>query len=121
MLTRIRNAQMVGKDTLRLPFSRFKEELANILKKEGFIEDYSSKGTGNHKYLTITLRYGNGLPVISGLRLLSKPSQRFYARRTEIPKNIRGGITILSTSRGLITASEAKKLGIGGELICEIW
>jgi small subunit ribosomal protein S8 len=122
MLTAIRNAQAVLKPTVIVPLSNFKYEIVKIMEREGFIEKSEKKGKKNKKLLEIGLLYKDGSPAISGLRRVSKPGQRIYIDHQNI-KPVRGGygLTIISTSKGLLTNKEARKQKIGGELICEIW
>ena len=126
MLTAIRNAQAVRHPTVSFPFSNLKYEIAKILEKQGFIEKVEKKGKKVKKTIEVILKYEGegalGRPAISGLKMISKPGQRIYLPVKKI-KRVRGGygITIVSTSKGLMTNSEAKKQKIGGEIICEIW
>lgn len=123
MLNRIRNAQAVKKQTVNVPFSNLKLKLAEILKKEKLISDFRKRGRGVKKNLQIELRYtSNGVPVISGLKRVSKPGQRVYKKVKEIGKVKSGyGIAIISTSKGLMTDKEARKEKLGGEVLCEVW
>jgi len=119
MLTRIRNANQMHSKLVSMPTSKMKVEIAKILADEGFIENYEVKdGT-----LTLTLKYGqNKERVITGLKRISKPGLRVYAKSTEIPKVLNGlGIAIISTSRGVMTDKEARKQNLGGEVLCYIW
>jgi small subunit ribosomal protein S8 len=122
MLTQIRNTQAVGHSTLDIPFSNLKYEIAKILVKEGLIEKVERKGKKSKKSIKITLKYQDGVPVISGLKRISKPGQRIYLDFHKI-KKVKGGygIAIISTSKGLMTDKEARKQKIGGEVLCEIW
>jgi small subunit ribosomal protein S8 len=122
MLNRIKNAQVSKKEQVVLPFSNFKYEIAKILESEGFIGKIEKKGRKASKVLEITLKYENKIPVISGVRKISKPGQRIYSPSRDI-KAVRGGygISIISTSKGLMTGIEAKKQKLGGEVLCEIW
>lgn len=123
MLTRIRNAILVSYDTVDIPNSKIKLNLAKILKNEGFIKNYKVIKDNRQGILKIFLKYDEkGGPLISGLKRVSKPSARIYAKKDKIPLILNGyGINILSTSKGLVTDKEAKKTGIGGEIICSIW
>jgi small subunit ribosomal protein S8 len=123
MLTRIRNAHMARHDTVLVPSSKMKVSLAKILKQEGFIKDYDVTRTKPQRNIKIVLRYEEGnRPMISGLERASKPGLRLYVGRNEIPRVYGGlGITIVSTSKGLMTGHHAWKLGIGGELLCYVW
>lgn len=118
MLTRIRNAHHALHGEVTLPPSRMKEALAGILKDEGYISEYSVSDTG----ITLSLRYVNGKPVISGLKKISKPGRRVYVSATDIPRVQNGlGICILSTSRGVLEGQTAREKNVGGEILCEIW
>jgi small subunit ribosomal protein S8 len=122
MLTRIRNANQQRHEEVVVPSSRLKKDLAEILKNEGFIKDYKIEGEGVKKNIVITLKYKGNERVISGLKRVSKPGLRQYAKVTEIPKVLNGlGIVVLSTSQGLMTDKEARAKGIGGEVLAYIW
>lgn len=123
MLTRIRNAGLARHDRTEIPASRMKEAVAKILKSEGFIADVRpSEGEGAKK-LTIVLKYGRDRQsAIDGIRRVSRPGRRVYVAHDRIPRVLSGlGISILSTSRGLMSDREARRQKIGGELICEVW
>ena len=121
-LNQIRNAQAVKKTEVLIPFSKLKYEIVTILSKEGFLGDIKKAVKDKAKAIKITLKYDNGDSVISGVRRVSKPGQRIYAKVSEI-KRVHGGygISIISTSKGLMTNKEAMRLKLGGEVICEIW
>jgi small subunit ribosomal protein S8 len=123
MLTRIRNASMARHRELTLPSSRIKRDIARILVEEGFIESYDTAQDGVQELLTIRLKYVEGrTPVVSGLKRISKPGLRVYARKTEIPRVLGGlGTAILSTSHGIMTGQAARKLNLGGEVLCYVW
>lgn len=123
MLTRIRNANMVQKETVDLPASRVKEEIATVLKNEGFIKDYQRIAEGPQGVLRLYLKYGkDGQKVISGLKRISKPGLRVYAKKDEIPKVLGGlGMAVISTSKGIMTDKAARGAGVGGEVICYVW
>jgi len=123
MLTRIRNASAARHREVTLPSSRVKREIARILTEEGFIESFETLPDGVQDALTLRLRYVDGrTPVVSGLKRISKPGLRVYARKTEIPRVLGGlGLAILSTSRGIMTGSQARKLNLGGEVLCYAW
>ena len=122
MLTRIRNASQARHTDVLVPASRTKREIARILKDEGFIEDYAETREGARAYLRITLKYVGRAPVVSGLKRISKPGLRVYARKTEIPRVLGGlGIVIVSTSRGIMTGAEARRAQLGGELLAQVW
>jgi len=123
MLTRIRNASQARHRELTLPSSKMKREIARILVDEGFIESFATQQDGVQETLTIELKYVEGrTPVVSGLKRISKPGLRVYARKTEIPRVLGGlGLAILSTSHGVMTGSQARKLNLGGEVLCYVW
>ena len=123
MLTRIRNASAARHRELTLPSSKMKREIARILVDEGFIESFSTEPGGVQETLNIQLKYVEGrTPVVSGLKRISKPGLRVYARKTEIPRVLGGlGLAILSTSHGVMTGSQARKLNLGGEVLCYVW
>lgn len=126
MLNRIRNAQAVSKETVVIPFSNLKYEIAKILEEQKLVGKIEKKGRKPRKVLEITLKYPpagqTDFPVISGLKRISKPGQRIYAGTKEI-RSVRGGygISIISTPNGLMTNKEAKRKKLGGEILCEIW
>lgn len=123
MLTRIRNAIMASYDEVGVPSSKMKVNIAKILKYEGYIRNYKIIKGEPQDRLVIYLKYGEDKnPVINGLRRVSKPSSRIYARCKRIPRALNGlGINIVSTSKGVMTDREARKMGVGGEIICSIW
>ena len=123
MLTRIRNGVMVKFDTVDMPTSKVKVNVAKVLKDEGYISDYQVSDEGVQGTLTLNLKYGpNGEPVISGIKRVSKPGLRQYVKASAIPKVLNGlGIAIVSTSKGIITDRAARALNTGGEVICEVW
>ena len=122
MLTRIRNAQMAQHDVVDVPHSKLKGEIARVLKREGFIKDFSVEG-GKPKTLRIFLKYtGDHEPLIQGLKRVSKPGQRHFVKADEIPRVVGGlGINVISTSAGVMTGKEAGKRRLGGEVVCAIW
>ena len=123
MLTRIRNANSMGYEEVTVPASKLKVELARILKEEGFIKDYKVENNGVEKNILLTLKYGKKKEkVITGLKRISKPGLRVYVRNDEVPKVLNGlGIAIISTSKGIMTDKEARKLNIGGEVLAYVW
>ena len=123
MLTRIRNANQVHHETVSMPSSKLKAELAKLLKSEGFIADYEVKAEGKFNTLTITLKYdANKKPVISKLERVSKPGLRSYSKAKNMPQVLGGmGVAIVSTSKGLLTDRKARKENIGGEILCYIY
>lgn len=122
MLTRIRNAQAVKKETVIIPFSKIKWSIAEILKENKFIDSLEKKGKAPWKSIAVNLKYENGEPVIRGLKRVSRPGQRVYVNAKNL-KSVKSGfgISIVSTPSGIMTNLEAKKKNLGGELICEIW
>jgi|ERR1051326_5530586 small subunit ribosomal protein S8 len=122
MLTRIRNAHRALLPALEVPHSRLKESIAAILKKEGYIADFSTEGKAAARKLTLKLKYEGRKGVIEGLRRVSKPGLRHYVGATDIPR-VRGGLgtAILSTSHGVMTGVQARKNNLGGELLCYVW
>ncbi len=123
MLTRIRNALMARKEDTLVPASRLAEEIARILRDEGFIHGYELVVEGPHRYLRIILKYTEtGRPVLTGLKRISTPGRRIYVRKQDIPR-VKGGLgfAILSTSRGVMTGEDALRAGVGGEVICYVW
>ncbi len=124
MLTRIRNANTAKHDTVDVPASKMKIAIANILLDEGYIAKYDLVEDGHFQTIHITLKYGadKNEKVISGLKRISKPGLRVYASTENIPKVLGGlGTAILSTNKGVVTDKEARKLGVGGEVLCFIW
>jgi len=123
MLTRIRNANLAYKDDVILPASTLKERVAQILAQEGYVASSAVGGEGKERALHIRLKYGPKRErTITGMRRVSKPGKRVYASREDIPRVLGGlGIAILSTSKGVVTDRQAKKLGIGGEVLAYVW
>jgi small subunit ribosomal protein S8 len=125
MLTRIRNANKALHDRTEMPNSKLKEEIARILKEEGYIRDYhvETREPLPYKLLVIELKYGRSRErVLSGIKRISKPGRRIYAGKDRLPRVLGGmGISILSTSSGVITGRTAEKEGVGGEVICFVW
>lgn len=123
MLTRIRNAQTVRKETVSIPASAMKKSIAEILKDEGFIANFEEQENGSIRNIIITLKYGpRGEKVISGLKRISTPGLRVYANASDLPKVLGGlGIAIISTSKGVMTDKNARKQNIGGEVLAYVW
>jgi small subunit ribosomal protein S8 len=123
MLTRIRNANMALHDSVEMPGSTMKAEVARVLKDEGYITDYELKDADVGTELVVRLKYSRDRRrVISGVQRVSKPGRRVYVDRGGIPRVLGGmGIAVLSTSQGVITGHEARRRGIGGEVICSVW
>lgn len=119
MLTRIRNAQLAGHKSVDMPMSKIKIEIAGVLKRENYIDDFKKSGKGVKKTLEIDLK---SFGAINEIKRISKPGQRFYIKNDKI-KNIKSGygISIISTPKGLMTNKEAKEVGLGGEVLLEIW
>ena len=119
MLTRIRNAQLVGHTEVTMPASRLKGAIAKVLKDEGYIDDFAMRENGIKKELAIALKYYAGRPVIERLERVSKPGLRVYKGRNDIPRVMNGlGVAIVSTSRGVMTDRKARADGLGGEVLC---
>jgi small subunit ribosomal protein S8 len=123
MLTRIRNAQRVGHDSLSLPASKLKKRIADVLASEGYLREVSFKDDGAQGEITIALKYDSDKsPAISEVRRVSRPGRRVYVAVADIPRVKNGlGIAILSTSKGVIVDREARKSRLGGELLCTVW
>ena len=124
MLTRIRNGAQAKMDTVEVvPVSKVKTEIARILKEEGYITKYEVSGEGIQKKMTVTLKYsGDKRPVITGIKRISKPGLRVYTKGDNVPKVLNGlGIAIISTSNGMMTDKEARKLHAGGEVVAYVW
>ena len=123
MLTRIRNANQMRYEEVEVPASKIKEEIAKILKDEGFINDYKVNSEDAHKTIVLTLKYTDKKErVITGLKRISKPGLKVYAKASEMPRVLNGlGIAIVSTSKGVMTDREARKQNVGGEILAYIW
>ena len=123
MLTRIRNANQMRYTEVEVPASKIKEEIARILKEEGYISNYQIKETGVQNTIVLNLKYGDKKErVITGLKRISKPGLRVYAKADEVPQVLNGlGIAIVSTSKGVMTGKEAKKASLGGEVLAYVW
>jgi small subunit ribosomal protein S8 len=125
MLARIRNASMARHELMRLPASNLKKNVADILKAEGYVADVRQEewGPEKHRTLTIVLKYGpDRRAAFQGIRRVSRPGRRVYVRHDQIPRVLSGlGVSILSTSQGLMTDKEARRRKVGGELLCEVW
>jgi small subunit ribosomal protein S8 len=123
MLTRIRNAQVARHETVAVPNSRIKVDIARVLKAEGFIRDFELPSGEKEKDIKIHLRYsGRRAPVVTGLKRISKPGLRVYTRAKDMPRILGGlGIAIVSTPQGVMTAAEAKRANVGGEILCYVW
>ena len=122
LLTRIRNAQVAKHKTVDVPASKMKVAIVTILKDEGFIVDFTEHQEGPRNFLKIQLKYVGRVPVVSGLKRISKPGLRVYARKTEIPRVLGGlGLVIVSTSQGIMTGAQAHKAQLGGEVLAYVW
>lgn len=124
MLTRIRNACLVRHQTTNVPSTTMTRSIAKVLKDEGFIADFEEVGEGVKKYLVVSLKYKgkNRQPIIRAMKRVSKPGLRVYKNRKELPRVLGGiGIAIISTSSGIMTDREARRQGVGGEVLCYVW
>lgn len=121
MLTRIRNAQMARKKNVSIPFSKMKQSIAKVLQDEGYITAYSQTVEAKHAWLQIELKYYAGMPVIETITRISKPGMRIYKPVSQLPDVLGGlGVSIISTSKGVMTGQKAKQYGVGGEILCEV-
>ena len=122
MLTRIRNAYMAGKESVQIPHSKMKENIAKILKEDNYIEKIETISKNNHKQLVLLLRYINNKPVINHIERVSKPGRRVYSKVNNLKRPLSGyGLAIISTSQGIMSIKEAKAKNLGGELVCKVW
>ena len=123
MLTRIRNALRASHELVNIPSSKLKINVAKVLKSEGYIKNFRIISDGKHRFIRIFLKYDKeGVPIIGGLKRVSKPSCRVYVGCGRLPKVLNGyGINIVSTAKGLMTDNEARKTGVGGEILCFVW
>jgi small subunit ribosomal protein S8 len=124
MLTRIRNASLARHQTTQVPATRMTRNIAKVLQEEGFIGEYEEAGEGVHRQIVISLKYKgkNRKPIITALKRVSKPGLRVYSNRKELPRVLGGiGIAIISTSGGVMTDRDARRTGLGGEVLCYVW
>lgn len=123
MLTRIRNAEMVRHAAVDVPFSKLKLGVVKILRQEGYINDFAIIEDDRHGVLKITLRYDQeNRGAITGIKRISKPGRRMYSKNDQIPKVMSGlGISIISTSQGIMTDRDARRMNVGGEILCQVW
>ncbi|MFO7738246.1 MAG: 30S ribosomal protein S8 [Desulfatiglandaceae bacterium] len=123
MLTRIRNALRASQETVDIPSSRVKMNIAKVMKTEGYVKNVKIVSDGRHRLIRIFLKYDEGgVPVIDGVKRVSKPSCRVYSGYDDIPAVLNGyGVSIVSTSKGIMADSEARKLRVGGEILCSVW
>lgn len=121
-ITRIKNALMARHEKIEIPYSKMKKAVVDILLKEGYVNDVTVKEAKPFNYLVITLKYIGKSPAVNNVKRLSKPGRRLYAPVSKLPKTLGGyGITIVSTSKGVMTDKDARKANLGGELLCQIW
>ena len=121
-LARIRNAISAKHEKVDIPASRVKVEITRILKEEGFIQNFKIQEDRVQGTIRVFLKYSDGSPVISGLKQVSKPGRRIYAHEDKVPKVVGGlGISIISTSKGIMTADQSHEVGVGGEVLCQVW
>jgi small subunit ribosomal protein S8 len=121
-LARVRNAISAKHDKVDIRASRVKVEITRILKEEGFIQNYKIQEDKVQGTIRLFLKYSDGSPVISGLKQVSKPGRRIYAHKDKVPKVVGGlGISIVSTSRGIMTGEQSHRAGVGGEVLCQVW
>lgn len=122
MLTRIRNAYMAGKKSVKMPHSRLKANIAEILKKSNYIDSIKVSTEGNHKNLNLSLKYINSKPAINHIERISKPGRRVYSKVNHLSRPLSGyGLAIISTSAGVMSVKNAREKNLGGELICKVW
>lgn len=123
MLTRVRNANMVTQETVQCPYSKVKDEIARVMKQEGYIKDKVTENVENKKTLTLYLKYkADKTPIIRGLRRISSGGCRVYVGAEEVPRVLNGiGTAVLTTSKGVMTDRDARQAGVGGEVVCHIW
>ncbi|MBW1786502.1 MAG: 30S ribosomal protein S8 [Deltaproteobacteria bacterium] len=123
MLTRVRNALTASHERVDIPSSKLKINIAKVLKTEGYVKNFKIVSDGRHRYIRVFLKYDeDGSPAIEGLKRVSKPSQRIYRGYDEIDRILNGyGVNIVSTSKGIMTDLEARKMRVGGEVLCSVW
>jgi small subunit ribosomal protein S8 len=122
MIIRVKNAFMANKNEVSIPHSKLKEAIAKILEAEGYVESFEVEPSVPQKTINVKLKYVGKIPAITEVRRMSKPGRRVYTTVKDIPKALGGyGVTIVSTSKGVITDSQARKMNVGGELLCQIW
>jgi len=122
LLTRIRNAHTAGHQQVKVPASQMKVEIVRILKSEGYIDDFAVDEDPKQGTIQVELRYVDGRKAVTGLERVSRPGRRVYCGKNEIPRVLNGlGITILSTSKGVMTGSSCRDAGVGGEVLCNVW
>ena len=122
MLTRVRNALMLRKESVEVPHSKIKREVSRVLKENGYITDFYEVSDDKFKKIKLVLKYHEGRSVIQGLKRVSKPGRRVYVGTQEVPRVMGGmGVAVGSTSRGILTGHQARRLKVGGELLCYVW
>ncbi|MBT9545176.1 MAG: 30S ribosomal protein S8 [Candidatus Sericytochromatia bacterium] len=122
MLTRVRNALMLRKDSVEVPHSKIKKEVSRVLKENGYITDFFEVSDDKFKKIKLVLKYHDGRSVIQGLKRVSTPGRRVYVGTQEVPRVMGGmGVAVVSTSRGILTGHQARRLKVGGELLCYVW
>lgn len=122
MLAQIRNALLLNKESIEIPHSKIKKEISRVLKENGFLADFIEVSDDKFKKLKLTLKYNRGKTVIQGLKRISRPGRRQYVKKDELPYVLGGmGIAILSSSHGIITGQQARRLNTGGEVLCYVW
>lgn len=122
MLAQIRNALLLNKESIEIPHSKIKKEVARVLKENGFLADFIEVSDDKFKKLKLTLKYNRGKTVIQGLKRISRPGRRQYVKKDDLPYVLGGmGIAILSSSHGIITGQQARRLNTGGEVLCYVW
>jgi len=122
MIVSIKNASKIHNKETVIPYSSFKENILNVLKKANYIENYKKIVSSHKKFIRIILKYENGAPAIREIKRVSIPSRRVYVAKNKIPKVLQGyGTVILSTPQGVFSGFDAKKAGVGGEIVCKIW
>jgi len=122
MLAQIRNALLLNKESIEIPHSKIKKEVARVLKENGFLADFIEVSDDKFKKLKLTLKYTRGKTVIQGLKRISRPGRRQYVKKDDLPYVLGGmGIAILSSSHGIITGQQARRLNTGGEVLCHVW
>lgn len=119
--TRIKNACQARHERVIIPFSRLRLNIVKLLEEAAFVGSIQEKGDGVRKYLDVTLRYTENASVFNDFRTISKPSKRIYVSASDINKSLRGGVFIISTQKGLMVGEKARKMKVGGELLCEVW
>ncbi len=121
LFIRIKNAQKAGKESVQIPYSKFKHEIAKVLERGGWVKQVERKGKRIRKFLEIQLGYKDDQPKVGGVKMISKPSRRLYTSRQNLPRPHHGGMVILTTSKGVMSSKEALQAKLGGQLIAEIW